>query len=397
MFARTKWFLIITCVIFPFSLWAGVWNDTAQWSPRVELKFSNWIKNDFNQDFFITWKSGKYKWITPDCSNVVYSVHLIFAYENKLPFAIVDRYNKPKLITNQTNRFDKYPSGRKRPEALRLKKFIKLIIGRGTTVTLPNDTYPVRLSREHVRSGCIYLNRNWILGSGHAFIIKDILDNGVIKYISGSRGGSKKMAITEFVGAFPDDVYQRNGIRCFIRPGYFGKINSIEGYGLDQFKLEYSLDYKNETENMLAWLQNLQNKLRISKATEDTQEDQKKRFAKNFCSLTRQRVSIVIKGYNYFLSVGRCLTKDEDDEYSTNTKDRKLRDYFFYLHRLNNRNMAVTKQYLNECGTIEYAPGKKMTISYFGEKLFDYQVSSDPHRPVEERWGLEFPKDSSCY
>ncbi len=363
----------------------------------MELKFSNWIKNDFNQDFFITWKNGKYTWIMLDCSNVIYSAHLIFAYENNLPFAIVDRYKKPKLITNQTNRFDKYPSGKKRPEVLRLKAFIKLIIGRGTTVTLPNDTYPVKLSREYVRPGCIYLNRDWIAGSGHAFIIKDISDSGVIQYISGSRGGSKKMAITEFIGAFPDDVYHRNGIRCFIRPGYFGKTKSIKGYGLDQFKLEYPLDYNHTIENMMAWLNNLKNKLKVSKESKDTKEELKRSFAKSFCSLVRQRVLTVIKGYNYFVSVGRCLTKDEDDEYSTYAKDRKLRDYFFYLHELNNRDMVETKRYLNECGIIEYAPGKEMAISYFGEKLFDYKVSSDPHRPIGERWGLGFPKDSNCY
>lgn len=242
IFNRTTWLLIVFLMIFVVPVQASVWNDRAKWLPETEHKFSEWIKNEFDQDFFITWKNGKYRWIKPDCSNVVYFAHLIFAYENKLPFAVMDRYNKPKLITNRTDRFDKYPSGQRKPEAVRLKNFISLVIGRGTTVTLPNDTYPVKLSREYVRPGCIYLDRDWILGSGHAYIIKDILDNGVIIYISGSRGGSKRMAVTKFINVFPNDPYQRNGIRCFIRPDQFGDIKTIPGYGTEQFDLEFPLE-----------------------------------------------------------------------------------------------------------------------------------------------------------
>lgn len=68
-----------------------------------------------------------------------------------------------------------------------------------------------------------------------------------------------------------------------------------------------------------------------------------------------------------------------------------------YLHRLNNRKMAMTRKDLDDCGSIEYTTGKTISISDFGEKLSEYHISSDPHRSLEERWGLKFPKDSKCY
>ena len=393
---RLTWLLLMFLMGVAGPSQAGVWKDTAKWSPEMENRFSEWIKHRFDPDFFITWKGGKYNWIKPDCSNVIYFAHLIFAYENKLPFAIVDRYQKPKLITNRTDRFDKYPSGNEKPEEIRVNNFIQLVIARGTTVTLPNDTYPVKLSRAFVKPGCIYLDRNWIAGSGHAYLIKDISDTGVITYISGSRG-SKRMAVTEFINAFPDDIYQRNGIRCFIRPDQFRNIKVIPGYSNEQFELDFPLETEYETDNMLSWTNNLQLRLSLSRTFKETDESLKKGFARSFCSLTRQRVQAVHEGYNFYLHKGRCMTRDEDDEYSTYAKDRKLRDYFFFLHELNHRNMVLTRTYLDNCGSIEYTPGKTISISDFGEKLMNYQISSDPHRPIEERWGLKFPQDSKCY
>ena len=70
-------------LLFSISLNASVWNSTNSWNNEWERKYRDWVKNDLTPEIFI---DGRYKGISTDCADAVYTIRAIFSYENDLPF-----------------------------------------------------------------------------------------------------------------------------------------------------------------------------------------------------------------------------------------------------------------------------------------------------------------------
>ena len=66
---------------------AAVWSENNSWDQTWEDRYSDWVKTSFNEDVFT---QGSYKGIATDCADAVYAARLIFAFENQLPFVILD-------------------------------------------------------------------------------------------------------------------------------------------------------------------------------------------------------------------------------------------------------------------------------------------------------------------
>lgn len=186
-------FMIKLKIIFGFLLGlmllnqakADLWQVTQAWSPEMEIKYQDWLKANAKIDIFEkkTLADGitpnPYYGLTTDCADTVYSLRVIFSYENGLPWAIRNPANPRKLITQATKKYDKLPAG-----SDRLKAFLTYLYDMVGTSSIANDTYPVSINNLH--TGVILLTSKI---NHHSWTIADIDEKGNPRLIFNSTVG----------------------------------------------------------------------------------------------------------------------------------------------------------------------------------------------------------------
>ncbi|MEO5344480.1 MAG: hypothetical protein H7842_14330, partial [Gammaproteobacteria bacterium SHHR-1] len=166
-------YLILGLLCIGLNGQAAVWPNKNQWNERWEQRFSDWVAKEFGADFFTR---GPYAGIRHDCADAVYYARLIFAYENRLPFAALNG-----RLSNSSGEFDHLPARQ------RLRRFIDQVGNGVSSVTIMQDTYPIALERKHFRPGVVAaLPRRLKDGSeqpGHDQIVTRVERNGVVHYL----------------------------------------------------------------------------------------------------------------------------------------------------------------------------------------------------------------------
>jgi hypothetical protein len=151
---------------------AAVWVDENQWSPEWEAKYHEWVKANANAKMFSNEKKANgepnpYYGIRVDCADLVYSLRILFSFENKLPFAMNNPVGSSQ-ISNQITRYDGTEEG-----VPRLKKFLTWIYDLVSTHGLPRDTYSIGF--KDVGPGAMILTSR---KNHHSWTITDISKTG---------------------------------------------------------------------------------------------------------------------------------------------------------------------------------------------------------------------------
>jgi len=210
---------------FSFSAQAAVWEAERDWTPEDEAAFPVWVEEQFHKDFFHNTERKELFGIALDCSDAIYAMRAIYAYDHKLPFVINDPQGKKRTLSNETTKWDGYrPSlreelddgswrtykGPEYTEAKKLRAFIEHLADVTYTENLVNDTYPVAL--EDLRPGDMFL-----LPRNHAYIIKSIDESGAMTTLSHSspRAWRVMAEINDFPAEVPKDKRRRDGYRRF--------------------------------------------------------------------------------------------------------------------------------------------------------------------------------------
>lgn len=153
---------------------AEVWPTENQWSAEWEQKYHDWLRTSTDAHLFSRQTNpdgtpNPYYGIRVDCADLVYSLRILFSYENKLPWAMHNPASpRGPLITNSVSRYDKSPEGIKR-----LKSFLTWIYDLVSTHGLPDDTYSAPF--EAVGPGTIILTSK---KNHHSWTIRDITRAG---------------------------------------------------------------------------------------------------------------------------------------------------------------------------------------------------------------------------
>lgn len=382
-------------VIFAISLMlvtsanAVVWESKQVWDSTWEVRFSSWIQNEFTESFFT---QGKWAGIPTDCADAVYLSRLIFSYENGLPFAMKDPTGSGNLISNSMSRYDDQAD-----ETKRVRRLINYVLEMSSTETLPSDSYPVKINPDHVRAGAIWSRvritaGNWwqkFVGSGaaegvagHAELVKDVKDTGVI-YLIGSTlpPQVRNLILTSSFVFLPTE--SSTGLRNWIQPQNMKLPKSQnEGYSLEQF----SMGEGRNGRNLDAWVSSVQH--RLAQRTE-TKTETITRTAMDLCSLTRARIDIVTGGLKYSDRVGRCLNREEYDDWSTPTRDKRIKMTLDQLFKLTEEdNVDALAQYLDQCPGLEIAPGRTLQLRDYLRRVSQNRISSNPNDSLEARWGF---------
>ncbi|MGE5085648.1 MAG: hypothetical protein ACM3MG_05060 [Bacillota bacterium] len=384
---------------------AAVWHETQSWTPEWEQRYSTWIQNNFNEDIFI---AGNYKGIPTDCADAVYLARLIFSYENRLPFIIKDSTGGSGSISNQMTRWDDTTDSLQR-----VRKFMLFVGDITSTKTLPNDTYPVAINRDNIRSGTVWsrprITKNNIIrrviggnvkeDPGHAEIVKDVTMTGVINLIGSTVPKDvRKLNSTSSLVFMP--IESSTGFRNWKQPSYYSLPDtSLPGFSLEQFNdLGKGGMGRRKLNN---WINDVQGRLAI---TAESKDENIARQVGNICNLVNSRVDIVQKSELYRQKLnGRCMNADEYDSYSTPSRDKRIKTTVKQLIGVEGGSGITAaskakslKPVLSNCPDIEIAPGYKISLYDFVIALLKKDISSNPNDSFAARWGLESSSSNSC-
>jgi len=409
--------LLITTCLFSSMAKAEVWTAKNNWNDRWEQGFSEWVANNWTSDFFSrsalpNGQSNPYYGFRADCADAVYAMRLVYAYENKLPFAFQDpTTSRGKIISNKMSRWDKYAN-----ELQRLKKFLTYTFDMVSTASLPYDTYPVAVNREAIRSGAIIRTTNV---NHHSWTIKEVQAIGIPHLVFNSMVGATSGFEMQERVSWPNPIWifegdfspqSEAGFRYWRPISFIGRPAwEVPGYSEEQFSIP--LDQ---------WQQTIQKKLALREETED---QLLRRLAQTACESAKTRVTAVNDGIKYLRSMppNTCMDAATYDTYSTPNRDQRLFDDLMALRRAiyslarGGRLTALTDEMNTYMAKIfpfpqlsakqelpfmppaeidsaswcivEIEPGVKIDLAEIKRRLFNGLMSNNPMDELAYRWG----------
>ena len=397
---------------------AAIWEATNEWTSAHENAYADWARESFDKDFFHQPEKTTYFGLALDCSDAIYAMRIIYAWENKLPFAINDPSGKRRTLSNDFTKWDGYRETRRHEnddgswstykgpeytEADKVRAFIEYVSDVTSTLNLVNDTYPVALS--DIKPGDMFL-----LPRNHAYIIKDIEPTGAMTTLSHSspRAWRVMAEINDFPAEVAEDSRKRDGYRRF-KPIEMLRTApaKVPGASEEQWDIAANLGGSREafalaTQDALA-------------SIKEPLSQKASRLFTSLCDYASQRVEIVNHGLNYLERIGenhgrQCMSIGEYAEYSTPGRDKKLEGQFRILGALRSNpdwqsSTFAEKQVIeaifasddrmseDAVGALCAVPfdirgGRNMTLRELYRGLEAGRLVSDPHAPLEQRWGL---------
>ncbi len=387
-------------IIYCSSAYSMIWKSENTWNDVWEKRYQHWVKNNWTEEFFMNEKKPMYYKFSHDCADATYAMRLIFSYEYKLPFVIHNPAKRGKTITNGMTSWDKYS------EPKRVRKFMDYVANVTSTRSLARDTFPVALN--DIKPGDIYAAPDV-----HSYQIVNITDTGVAEVMSSTT--PKAPRFLDRIPSFPfyvpeDHKGKKDGYRRFIQPQNIRKsLKRQPGYSDEQFKLAklVKYDYVRFT-NIIASA--------LGKRKEEA-DAKTLRLLIAMCMYANDR-SVYVYDALYKLqqmkNKGRkCMTRTEYNNYSTPSRDRRLKAFFNAVKNHYERNSkykhwtqpqrwakalfspaepppAEVKE-LNKFCLVQMSLGEKyfMPLRDLRRNLASGKIISDPHAPLEYRWGAQ--------
>jgi len=318
----SAWLLALALLLGSPLAGAAVWATKHKWSEEWEDRFSEWVEQNWHAEVYSN-PASRYIGQETDCADACYDMRVIFAYEHGLPFVVSARAADGSRISNELRTWDHLP------QEDRLRAFIAYLHDRTSTQTIPDDTYPIAMNRDSFKPGVIYVHPK-----SHCFQVTKVSEYGVPTTLSSTVPRVVRELYPEhnFPAFVPADTrHYRDGYRRFRWPEHIGlPVTQVPGFSDEQYRLAQSkgLDYISFTDALLE---------RFGSKREPAPL-RAQRFMYNLCYYARQRVEIVQDALDYLGRVqsrGRqCLTAAEYYDYSTDSRDRRLKDYFLYVRGL---------------------------------------------------------------
>jgi hypothetical protein len=393
---------------------AAVWPTVHQWSPEMEQRYTEWVRQNWNINIFAnpTQRNGQknpYYGLRVDCADTVYSMRIIFSYENGLPFVVNDPSSSGKTLSSEMSRWDS------QDQTSRIRNFLNYMYDNLSTHTLPNDTYPVAITPEAVHAGGLMMT---VALNHHSWSLQDVTAIGVPHLIFNSVIGSGTSVVLQERTSWPnpDWVFEGNqtpagnaGFRYWKPIQYLTTPNwQVPGYSEEQYIVR-----------LVKWNDFGQNRLAVRKETDPAMMSRLMGVA---CDGAQSRVNVVRDAVAYVAKTGgACMTYDTYDNYSTPARDQRVFDDIMALRRSyrnilkanggNQLSQAVKDQLnklypfimdaaVNETRKMaaqgvtaasvcpmDYVAGKRIDLAEFKRRIFAGLMSSNPLDDMQYRWG----------
>ena len=395
------------------SLNAAVWEDTNSWNMDYEKAYSAWMQSTAVREGMFTNTNSPYYGISTDCADTAYAMRAIFAFENKLPFAIINPSGSrdiSKTLNNKSNKFD-YAG----PEN---KRLVAMITEIGDSVGTENltrfDTYSPAISSIVPGSLFTYkMKARFGKFIRHAYNIKDINPVGTFDVIystqanHNARGDLLRRRDREFEN-LPSDPW---GFRKFKWPQHLGLASSELPAELGHSDEQYTLATQMDTR---AFFKYVGKKLAT---TTETSDERLTRIFNAVCFESQARVSYVNEAIKYLNETNNaCMDYEKFDAFSTPARDGALKEMYERLKQalaeakqtgaggtqagmfadfIFNNKGAIQAELQAAC-PVEYKPGTVINLSVFWKRLAAGKMSSHPNDIVEVRWGEKSSPATRC-
>ena len=381
---------------------AKVWDSgNNYWNDSWEVKYQDWVAKEWKEDFLINQtKHPQFYRIPHDCADSIYLMRAVFSYQNKLPFKVHYLNKKNKYLSNTMTNWDKLP------EDQRFRQFALFMNDRVGTRSLPRDSFPIALGQ--IKAGDLYVEPGT-----HSYAMTGVTETGVTVLMNSTTPASPKEMIKLYSFPFfiPHDVVgMTDGYRRFKWPRNIDKpMQQQPGFSSEQYQIAHKagLNYVPFTDVIAKKLQRRKEPL----------EEKTMRLMHSLCSFAKERVNYVndgLKHLNKIRAQGRqCMNAKEYDYYSTPSRDKRLYRFFQEVQKIayeggkmeedkvNGQVLArsifhpelpdgLLTELDNFCGLAIYPNDnvKHINLRQMWEKLEKGIVSSDPHAPFDNRWGL---------
>ncbi len=393
-------FLFLFC--FSVNSLAQVWTPQNSWSSQSEIEFAQFIENEFGTDFFTNSNSLGYN-IPTDCADALYAARIAFAWKNSLPVQF--RHPQGGWITQRLTQWNHLP------ERERVKAFMRYVGELSNTWTLQEDTYPVKISRETLLPGSIYLSPSLTepekaatnQSGGHAEIIKSIDETGYVR-LYGSTTPKLVRTLTSNRNPVHAPVVTRGGFRRFKQPHHHQLPNNqLPDYSMQQFQVgDWQPLSILSRKKIYLWNEAIRSLLRTK---HPTFEDRVDVVVESICEIYKSRIDIVKSAWSHIQARGQiCLSGSSYDDYSTPKKDARIKDAYRQLDDMYKwrkleggfHNIKDAKALLEKC-VIEYWPGYSANTWELFLRMIDGRIVSDPNYSPAVRWGhREKPLSPQC-
>ncbi len=391
--------LLLLFFISTSSLHAAVWKATHQWDEAAEKDYQQWVQNNWTEDFFMNEKKPLYNKLEHDCADATYLMRLVYSYEKKLPFVIHNAHKRGRLISNKMRNWDRLPQDK------RVRKFMEYVSDATSTKTLRHDTYPIALN--DLKPGDVY-----VAPGVHSYQIVNITDTGVAEVMASTTPKAPRFLsrISSFPFYIPEDrKHKSDGYRRFIQPQNIRKAKRKQpGYSDEQYKIAADVRY-----NYVAFTDVIAR--RLGKRPERIPE-KTLRLLIALCMYANDRAVYVYDALWYLQKIrqqGRqCMTRQEYDNYSTPSRDRRLAAFFgsvkHHLDKTWKLNSTHEAQIIaatifrkeppppretkltNDFCMVQLSLGEDyyMPLRELRQNIEAGKIVSDPHAPLQARWGI---------
>lgn len=388
---------------------AAVWEDHEQWSLEHEKKFSEWMESDNVHEYMFVNPGSRYYGINADCADAAYALRAIYAFENNLPFAIVNPSGSRDGISTLNNRlsnWDRFSEGMPRLKAM----INEIAVSVGTDNLAYMDTYPVAI--KGIRPGTVYITKVNVADDyfiKHTFNIKKINEVGTFDVLYSSEsiqatGAPMQRRKDKEMDVLPSDPY---GYRQFRWPSHLGvKIKSLPEEmqaSFEQFIMARTMDarqFMTVVKKMIGTI-------------EETDNQKLQRTLNTLCMEAQTRVTVVQQAQLRLQEInGQCMDFRDFDTYSTPARDASLKEAFFtlqkYYFEMKEREILDTldpqtvefseiilvdrersDQSLLKWCPVTYKEGTSIDLADLWKRLYFEKLSSHPNDSLEIRWGEE--------
>lgn len=361
-----------------------IWEVKNEWSLEWEAKYSQWIKKEFHQNFFLDHK------ISTDCADVAFVLRWIFARINSLPAA--NTMAGSGKIFSQDSFIRKWSRLKRNSNWYEDEVFLaalEFLKNTTYTKTLKRDTYPVVLSVEAFREGVIQLNPT------HVRVISNIVYDGsavpILKQYSTRPSAIRPMA-REVMLNFKSIAREKGG---FVKFRWPKKVNKswelVESEKMKWFSLEqYQEKFLDGSVNFTNYLMDTLKIKRNARATITSMLGAIKEFV-------FQRDQIVAQGYDFCLNNSCELGTVAYEDWSTPSRDKRVVEFFDKIDLLIEENTHTDPMISEFYEELKVNTFVDLRFAQIGISLKEAEdmfrasyLSYDPRDKIALRWAQDY-------
>jgi len=347
-----------------------------RWTVEEEHRFGKWLDETMTEDFFLRYR-------TPTvCADAVYAIRWIYARINHLPAAATTK--EGRLIGHWSTDWSFLPTHPEWDRDERFRAALLYLFPRTWTGTLPFDTYPVRISRDSITPGTLFL-----VTESHTGIIGHVVLDGsqahpLQAWESALPLKVQKLNLRYFFSGKPE-TKARSGLVKFRWPvsenGEWKYLSAPEHpfYSEEQYSSGFCKGYADFVEA-------------VARKIDPTDYLPIEKMVKVMGTLTRllrERVPIVLEGYEQCCDGGCPEASELWEIYSTSGRDEmiiSLADHLSKIIESNHLDKEMTREMM-ESIPIDISEHRSVTLYHVYQNHLWF--SPHPEDAIEARWGLK--------